>query len=253
MTERTWAGSIAAAIRPCVPRGGVLAIAIGLLAALPAAASAAPINRASDRAALNAYHAYLQDLVSIIPSWRHDDNAYIASISGKCGGVLDPLRHAAPGSYNKQAVLAFGVETGGDLDAVVYPAARPALGRLAGSLASLHWSSAGIRRVVSGYVGAERRLFAVAPSNLCADARVLRASHGRKISRGTASFVVKFAHRVAGAGRAGTAFLSVLQRYSSPSERRLISSTNHLLHEFDARVKAQVQPEARKLVGVLGL
>lgn len=258
MRERTRPGSIARSVRPRRrgPRRGVLAIAVAVAALWPAAAAAAaaPVNRASDRAALNAYHAYLRDLVSMVPAWRQGDNGYIASISGTCGGALSVLKHAPPASFNKQAVLAFGLEAGGDLDAVsVYPSARPALGRLAGSLAALRWSSAGIRKVVSGYVAAERRLFAVRPSNLCADARVLRASHGRKISRGTAVFVSRFARRVGAAGKAATAFLTVLGRYASPSDRGLITSTSHLLHQFGAKVTALVKPEAKKLIGALGL
>jgi hypothetical protein len=256
MAERTRPGSIAPALRPRwrIPRRGVLAIVVVLVALCPAAASAAGVNRASDRAALNAYHAYLHDLVSMVPAWRQGDNGYISSISGKCGGVLAALAHAPASSLNRQALLAFGFEAGGDLDAVgVYPSARPALGRLSAGVASLRWSSAGIRRVVSGYLAAERRLLAVAPSNLCADAHVLAASHGTRISRGTAAFVSKFAHRLAAASKAATAFLTVLGRYASPSDRRLITSTDHLLHRFGAKVNALVKPEAKKLVRVLGL
>lgn len=254
MTQRTPAESIAGAVQARAPRRRVLAIVIGLIAVCPAAASAAPVNRASDRAALSAYHAYLNTLVSTVPAWRRDDNAYISSLAGKCGGVLAPLRHVPASSVNKQALLAWELEAGGDLDAVsVYPSSRPALGRMAASLAPLHWSSAGIRNVVSGFVGAERRLLALTPSNLCADSRVLAASHARRVAHGTAAFVSKFAHRVVAAGKAAGAFLAVLSRYASPSEHGLISSTNHLLHEFNAKIKALAGPEARKLVGVLGL
>ena len=253
MTERTRAGLIAAALRPRlrVPRRGILAIGIGLLAVWPAAASAAPVNRASDRAALNAYHAYLHDLVSLVPTWRQDDNTYINSISGQCGGVF---KHAAISSFNKKALLTFSLEAGGDLDAVsVYPSTRPVLGKLAGSLASLHWSSAGIRNVVSAYVAAERRLVTVGPSNLCADARALEASHGQRVSHGTAAFAVKFAHRVVAADRAGSAFLTVLAKFATPSEHGLITSTAHLLHQFGLKIAALAVPEAKKLVSVLAL
>ena len=255
MTERTRAGSIATAIRPRLraPRRRVLAIAIGLLAVWPAASSAA-VNRTSDHTALTAYHAYLNDLISMVPSWRTADDAYISSISGKCAGALSSLQHAAPGSFNKRALLAFGLEAGADLDAVsVYPSARPALGTLAASLGSLHWSNPGIQKVVSGYIGAERRLFALTPSDLCADAHALAASHGRSVSRGTAAFVTKFGHRVVAAGQIATAFLTVLARFAGPSDRGLVSSTNHLLHQFGTKVTALAGPEAKKLVAVLGL
>jgi len=256
MTERSRARSFVAAARTRTraSRGAILVIAIGLVALCPAAASAAPVNRASDRAALNAYHAYLQSLVSLAPSWRQDDNAYVASISGRCGGVLRPLKGIPTSSLNAQAVSAFFAEAGGDLDAAsVYPSARPALGRLAASLGPLRWSSAGIRKVVSDFVGAERRLQAVGTSNLCADAHVLASSHGRDISHGTAAFVAKFAHRVVAAGDAATAFLSVLARYATPTDHGLISSTDHLLQQFASRIKALAVPEAKKLVVALGV
>ncbi len=255
MTERMRAGLTAATVRPQfrVPRRGVLAIAIGLVAMWPAAASAA-VNRTSDHAALNAYHAYLHDLVSMVPSWRAGDDAYISSISGKCGGALSSLRHAAPGSFDKRALLAFGLEAGVDLDAVsVYPSARPALGKLAASLGSLHWSSSGIQKVVSAYVGAERRLYALTPTNLCADAHALAASHGRGVARATAAFVTKFGHRVQAAGQVATAFQTVLGRFAAPSDRGLINSTNQLLNQFGLKVSSLAGAEAKKLVGVLGL
>jgi hypothetical protein len=63
----------------------------------------------------------------------------------------------------------------------------------------------------------------------------------------------KFAHRIAAASKAATAFLTALGRYASPSDRRLITSTDHLLHRFQARVSALVKPEAAKLARVLGL
>jgi hypothetical protein len=254
MTERSRAGSIEVTIRRSRPRVGLaVAICAGLLALSPGVAAAAPVNRASDRVALEAYHSYLQDLVSIVPTWRNDDNAYIASISARCSGVLHRLKHAATGTYNQDAVLVFGEESGGDLDAVVYPSARPALADLAAKVSSLRWSSSGIRKVITTYIGAERSLFNVAPSNLCADARVLASSHGRAISRRTAAWVVRYSHRVTAATRDGAAFITVLARYVTPSERGLVRSTTHLLDRFDSAVKAEVVPEVKKLVGVLGL
>ncbi len=191
--------------------------------------------------------------MAIVPTWRQDDSAYVASISGQCGGVLDPLQHARPGTFNRDAALAFGLEIGGDIDAVDYPSARPSLATLTATVAPLRWSSAGIRRVVRNYLGAERSLLGLAPSNLCADAHVFVASHGRRISRASARWVVKFARRTAAAGRDATAFLNVLARYVTPSERGLISSTSRLMHRFAVAVNTKIGPEGRKLLAVLGL
>lgn len=89
-------------------------------------ASAASLNARSDHVALNAYRAYLQSLVSITPAWRRTAAAYVSSISGQCPHVLRSLKNAQPGTFSETALVRFGNEAGGDLDAATYPHGRRA-------------------------------------------------------------------------------------------------------------------------------
>jgi len=219
----------------------------------PAAATATPLNARSDEAALHAYRSYLENLVSIGPAWRRTDNAYVTSISGQCRNVLKALKHARQGTFSAAAVLRFGIEAGGDLDAVGYSLAQPALTNLASTLDPLHWSSAATGGSIRGFVTAESNLIHLPPSNLCADARALAATHGRSAGSGTRQWVKEFAHRVSVAGQHGSKFLTILGHFATPADHATITSIEHLLSRFDTSVANRAGADGKKLLAVLGL
>ncbi len=106
-------------------------VAVGSLALLPAGAGAAPIDTASDHAALVAYHSYVEGLLSSLPAAHTAMADYVSSISARCPDVLAPIAALPSGSVNNGAALAVGEELGEDLDAAAYPALRAPFARFA--------------------------------------------------------------------------------------------------------------------------
>jgi hypothetical protein len=230
-----------------------LAVAVASLALWPAAADASRLDSRSDGVALHAYHAYLQSLLSIGPAWGKADDSYLTSISGQCPHVLGALKNARPGTFSQSALVTFGIEAGGDLDAVAYPVAQPALARLSSSLDRLHWSGPGTKTVIKRYLSAESSLLHVTPSDLCSDSRALAAAHGGHAPHGTLVWVRKFAHRASAAAQYGTTFLTVLQRLATPAQRGSVKNIGRLLSRFDASVEKRSVSVGKKLLTVLGI
>jgi hypothetical protein len=124
---------------------------------------------------------------------------------------------------------------------------------MAGTLSGLTWSSATTHLAVNAFLTAQRNLFSLGPSHVCADARALAGSHGQRTPAGTSRWVAKFLHRLAAEEGAGSKFISVLERFESPSDLGLIADTNRALRKGQGAIRATVQHEAHKLVAVLGL
>lgn len=230
-----------------------LAIAVASLALWPAAADATSLDGRSDGVALHAYHAYLQDLLSIGPAWTHADDAYLASVGSQCPRVLGALKHARPGTFSQSALLGFGIEAGGDLDAVAYPLAQPALAKLASTLDRLRWSGAGDKATIRRYLTAEDSLLHLTPSDLCSDGRALAATHGRHAPHSSLAWVRKFAHRANAASDDGVAFVTVLQRSATPAQSGAVKGITRLLNRFDASVENRALTVGKKLLTILGI
>jgi hypothetical protein len=230
-----------------------LAIAVTSLALWPAAADATRLDSRSDGVSLHAYHAYLQNLLSIGPAWGSADDAYLTSISSQCPHVLGALKHARPGTFSQSALVTFGIEAGGDLDAVAYPLAQPALAQLTSTLGGLHWSGTGTKTAIRRYLSAEASLLHLTPSNLCSDGRALAASHGRHAPHGTLMWVRRFAHRASVAAEDGTTFLTILQRLATPPQRGAVKGIDRLLSRFDASVERRSVAVGQKLLTILGI
>ena len=131
-----------------------IAFAAGSLALWPAGAGAAPIDTASDHAALVAYDSYVEGLLSSLPAAHVAVADYVSSISARCPDVLAPIEALPPVSVNGGAALAIGEELGEDLAAAAYPALRAPSTKLAATLAQLRWSSPQTNRTISGFVAA---------------------------------------------------------------------------------------------------
>jgi hypothetical protein len=139
-----------------------LGIAAGMLAAMPATAAAGQVDQTSDRAALTAYHSYLDGVGSRIPVVRKAESAYVSSISERCAGALVLLKNVSTASVNQTALFDFGEELGGSAFVVAYSMPRDEFARMAVRLEKLHWSSPRIAKTIKRYVTAQERLFAVA-------------------------------------------------------------------------------------------
>ena len=135
----------------------VMTGAIALLGLVPAAAAATTTDSASDHAALTAYDQYLHNVVSSVPAWRRDNEAFVASVSTGCGHVLAGLSRAPSGTVDQTALFNFGVEIGGDLAVVGAKADRAPLAKLTRAVAPLPWSNPESAPIVRRFAAAQRR------------------------------------------------------------------------------------------------
>ena len=132
---------------------------------------------ASDHTLIRAYQTFLTGVLSDVPKWRNADNAYISKISASCPNVLAAVNILPSNQVNHAAVFAFGEEVGGDLLVSQGTPMLHRLARLQTSISTLHWSNRKARTGVSGYFSAEKTLYSLAPSDLCADATAFAASN----------------------------------------------------------------------------
>lgn len=229
-----------------------LGLAASVLALWPAAAAAAQ-DQSSDRAALTAYHTYLAGVTAHLPDARKADAAFVSSISGRCPNALASLKQAPAGSVNQTALFDFGEELGGDAGVVVYGPARAQLAKMAGTLRALRWSSPRTAKIMKRYLTAQGRVLRLAPSDLCADAQALVASHAETIPPGTSQWLARFKRAVSAQQSAGAAFAAVLKKFQTPADKGLAATDNRLFKQLAGRIEGLVTASAGKLVNVLGL
>jgi len=230
-----------------------LGIAMGSLALWPAAAGAAPIDRASDHAALVAYHGYLEDVLSSTPAIHTATDNHVSSIAARCPGVLTPLNSLPPGSVNQGAALSFTEELGGDLAVAAGTAIRAPFAQLAATLRPLRWSTPQTGKTIRGYLTAERRMLRLGPSRLCADLKAFAASNGQQTPAGTDRWLAKLAVLQAAQQSRLAAFQAVLERFRSPADAGLVADSERIQRRFGAAVKSILMPEAKRLLSALGL
>jgi hypothetical protein len=230
-----------------------IGIAVSVLAALPATAAAAHVDQQSDHAVLSAYHSYLEGVIARIPAARKADTAYVSSVSRRCGGVLAPLSNASTSSVNQTALFDFGEELGGAAGVVAYGPARGQLPKMAATLKKLHWSSPQAANIVNRYLAAQRRLFGLAPGDVCGDAKSLVASHAETIPPGTKRWLAKFRGAAAAAQSTASAFRRLLDTFATPANNGLLAANNRLLHSYTGKLGDATSPNVTKLVSALGL
>lgn len=231
---------------------GLVALAAVLAAAVPAASLAASIDLASDRTALGAYHRYVSVLVGGTRSGARADHRYVKGVRGTCGGVLTPLASVSASQLNQRVLLDFGEEVGGDLAVAFDTEAVAPFDRLAAALGRLHWSSPQSARTVSSLLAAERRSLKVAPSKLCADARALVAKPSTE-PHGTRAFLARYLPAANLSKRRLAPFLSLLARYQTAGEAKVIASIRTRVARFNAASKAQEKADGIQLLAALGL
>jgi hypothetical protein len=229
-----------------------LGLAAAVLALWPAAAAAAQ-DQSSDHAALTAYHSYLAGVTARLPDARKADATYISSVSGRCPNVLASLKQAPAGSVSQTALFDFGEELGGDTGVVAYGPARAELAKMAGTLRKLPWSSPQATKTVRRYLTAQGRLFRLAPSDLCADARALVASHAETIPAGTTQWLAKFGRAASAQQSAGASFVTLLKTFETPADKGLAATDSRLFKHLSGSIEGLVKASAGKLLHAFGL
>ena len=237
-------------IRTLGPR--CLGIATAILTASAAPALAASVDTASDHVAVRAFDRYVKAELASVPASRRADQSFVNSISAHCRNALAPLAHRPASAINTKAARAFINET--VLDVVVeatVPLRRP-LSRIAHTLSGLRWSTQRVTAIVAAFPAAERRLFSIAPSDLCADARAF-ARNPHAAPPGTRHFVARVKHVSGLANRAGFRFGEVLGAFHGPRDKRVIRDIGRVTNRLLAADKRLAAAEEGKLLGALGL
>jgi len=215
-------------------------------------AAAAPLDFASDRVALSAYHTYVGALVADTGTGRSATRGFILGVRRSCGGTLSSLASHGRKNLSESALLAFGQEIGGDVAIEFDAEALTPFTTLSSRLGPLRWSRPATSRAMSAFLTAERASLQIAPSNICADARALSARPSAEPA-GTGRFLTSYLPAAALAKSRLKPFLAVLSHFQTPSEAGVIGSIGTLAAQFAASSKTTVAAGDSALVAALGL
>ncbi len=228
-----------------------LGIAVALFVVSSGSAAAAPVDVASEHVAVRAFDRYLRGRIADVPAARQLENAFVASITASCQGVLTPVFRLPQGSLKPDTVLAFIEEISGDLTVEIDAASHGRLARMTRALSHLPWSSKRTKATVTRFLDAQHRLLSLAPSNLCADANAL-AANPQVTPPGTLQWVATLgtASRATTAGNA--AFLKMLGRFADASDAPVFKDIAGLPKRFVRAYKPLLKAAATKLLTTLG-
>ena len=146
------------------------------LACWASPAAAAPVDAHSAHLGLRAYRAYLSSTLAKVGAAGRSDDAFVATIGAGCPGVLAPLNSS--NDPNQTVLTQFGKEVGVDMVVAAFVPYRRVVATLAVRLERLHWSSPATGRRIRAALAAQRAVFELRPSDLCADASALAANRG---------------------------------------------------------------------------
>jgi hypothetical protein len=216
------------------------------------AAVAAPVDQASAHSALVALVHWQTGLMADAPISQQGDEQFVASVAAGCPNVLTAVNLLPSSQVNHAASVALGEEIAADLYLARFlPAERALTTSLAGTVERLPWSSSATRAAIRRSMQAERRYFALAPSNLCADASALAASNAQTTPPATLQFLATFRRDLAGTGFA--ALNATINRYKRAVDADLIRADNSNDKLLVAARAALVRSEAPKVLSALGL
>jgi hypothetical protein len=216
------------------------------------AAAAAPIDAASAHRALRAVNLYLTGLLADDPASRQAEDQFVASTTANCPNVLAAVNLLPVTSVGRAAVTAFGEEIGGDLVLMgVIPADRARLAALTRTTTRLRWSRMGTATKIRRSLEAQRKLFSLPPSELCADAHALADVSAQSTPPGTLEFLATYGRASAAGGL--VELTDTISRFLTPADDGLISATNRVDDRLKAAERALQVAEVTKLVSAVGL
>lgn len=209
-------------------------------------------DAASDRAGLVDYREYLRALVNDEELGAQRDQTFTNTIKQGCAGVLKPVSTLAPSKVSSTVLSDLGEEIGGDLTLQFLSEADKPFAQLSSEFDSLPWTEAPPPEAIDGLLSAERALLALAPSQLCIDARSL-ALHPKLEPAGSEAFLAHYLDDSATLKLALNEFLSVLSRFASSDESKLIKTIDHLVATFASTSAATERTDADTVLTTLGL
>ncbi len=218
----------------------------------PGSTGSGSVDTSSDLAALTAYRTYLQALVAGAAGARADAQAFVTTTSSTCQGALTPITAMAKADVSGDALTALGQEIGSDLWLSFSSGATDSFTALATTLAGLEWTQRSTTQAVTAFIRAERAVLTMAPSNLCKDALLL-ASKPTVEPMSATSFLMRYQTARATLKLKLANFLSVLERFQTPAEAKLVSAIDKLASQFEALALTAQQSSATVLLGDLGI
>lgn len=225
-------------------------LAVPLLALMcwVAPATAAPVDSHSAHLGLRAYRAYLSSLVSRLHVVKSNDAALVRSVRANCLHVLTPV--TTSGDAHKRAAEQFGNEVAADLLIASFAAYRAPLATLTQRIERLQWSRQETGRRIAAALEAQRQVFDLAPSDLCADANAFAASGGKSVSPATAAFVKNF-NQVTSGDDIRTV-VRTLKHYRPASDRKFQKQLDRIQLHADDRLLAVLVNPVFDLLDALG-
>lgn len=210
------------------------------------------VDTTSDLAALTAYKTYLQALVSGATDSRANEQVFVNNTASTCQGALTPVTTMPRTSVNGAALTALGQEIGSDLWLSFTATASQPFEQLATTLAGLRWTHRTTSQAVTVFVKSERAVLTMLPSNLCKDALLLAAKPLTEPSTAK-SFLLHYQNARATLKIRLATFLSVLERFQTPTEAKLVTSIDKLASQFDSISLSAQNSSANVLLNDLGI
>jgi hypothetical protein len=224
----------------------------GTTTTTPGSTSPGSVDTASDLAALTAYRSYLQSLVTGATAARAQEQVFVTTTASTCEGALTPITSMAKSDVSGDALTALGQEIGSDLWLSFSSVAADPFTQLSQTLASLAWTHDTTAQAVMAFLNAERAVLTMPASNLCKDALLLAAKPtAEPVTAKTFLFHYQTARATLKARLA--TFLSVLERFQTPTEAKLVSSIDRLAAQFDSLSLTAQQGSAGVLLSDLGI
>jgi len=218
----------------------------------PGSTNPGSVDTSSDLAALTAYRAYLQALVGNATEARAAEQLFVNTTASTCEGALTPITTMSRSDVNGDALTALGQEIGSDLWLSFSSAAADPFTQLSATLGGLHWTHDTTAQAVTAFVKAERTALTMQASNLCKDALLLAA---KPMVEPTTAKAFLFRYQTARTllkAKLAT-FLSVLERFQTPAETKLVSSIDKLASQFDSISLTAQHTSATTLLTDLGI
>jgi hypothetical protein len=222
------------------------------LCLLPASAGAASVNAASARTALHAIQRYFTTLVANLPASKQSEESYVGSIRSECPNVLAAANAIPENSGNAGTFSAFGEELGLDISIASFVPDRAALATLTGTLSGLRWSGGRQAVKIRSALAAQRGLFSLKPTDLCADARAVAASNFQTTPSTTLESLAAFGRITHAADQSSLANVPS-GFHPTRADKKLAQAIAGLVARWGSDWKAQYEAEARVLETALGL
>jgi hypothetical protein len=226
---------------------GVLAMAL-----LPGVASAQSAGSSADLAALNAYHTYLGALNAEVQSSESHDALIVDGVTNTCPGALEDLNNLSSSQLKKSALTDFADEVDADLDIAYMAPSKTPLTNFASTLTGLTWSSTSQFQTTTQLISTERAMLRLAQSNICADATTLDAAPLSE-PQTTGTFLKRYRRAASNLRSALGAFQSLLSKFETSSERKLVTQINSLVSQFSTQSGSTEQSDASTVMSELGV